>query len=81
MARIAVRVLQIVVAIDVALLALRRYMPTCQRKICCRVIERRWAPRGLRMTLQAIMTELSLLMIRICRVIKRRRMTIPACVR
>ncbi len=49
MARIAVRVLQLIIPINMTLLALRRCVSSGQREVCCRVIERCRSPRRLSM--------------------------------
>ncbi len=46
---IAVRVLQLIIPIDMTLLALRRCVSSGQREVCCRVIERCRSPRRLSM--------------------------------
>ncbi len=78
---IAVRVLQLIIAVHVAILTLSLCVPSGQRKVRRRVIKRGGTPRSLRVTRQAVVTELSLLVIGICRAIEFRGMTIPACVR
>ena len=81
MARIAIRVLQLIISAHVAILTLNSCMPTGQRESRCRVVECGGMPRGLCMARQAVVTELPLLMIRICCGIECRCMTIPARVR
>ncbi len=78
MARIAVRVLQLIIAVHMALLALCCCMTTREWEVRCRVIERCRLPGILCVALQAIVIELPLLMIRIRCVVKMGRMTIPA---
>jgi hypothetical protein len=71
----------LVVAAYMTLHALQRRMRARQRKRRIAMIERRGIPRRLRMTLRAVVAELSLLMIRIRRLIEPRRMAIPTRVR
>jgi hypothetical protein len=74
----AIRVLQLIVAANVALYALRRRVPASQWKARCRMIERCRRPRRLRMARETIVAELTLLMVRIGCLIEIRRMTIKA---
>lgn len=80
-ARIAVRVLQLIVAVHMAILTQSLCVPPGQRKIRRRMIKRGGTPRILRVTRQAVVTELSLLMVGICGAIEICSMAIPACVR
>jgi hypothetical protein len=80
-AGIAVRVHELVVAVHVALDALRRHVCPRQREIRRRMIECRRLPRRLRMARQTIMTELSLLMIRIGGGVVIPRVTVPTRMR
>ncbi len=78
---IAIRVHELVIAIRVAVLTLYYYMSSGEREARRRMVKRCGMPRRLHVTRQAIVTELSLLMIRICCAIEIRGMTIPAGVR
>jgi hypothetical protein len=80
-ARVAVRVLKLIVAVHVAILTLNRYVTPRERKVGRRVIERRRMPRRLRVARQTIVAELPLLMVGIGRIVERRRMAIPTCMR
>ena len=64
-----------------ALYALQCAVPTSQREVRRCMTKRCRLPRTLRVTLQAIVTELTLLMVRVRRVVEPRCMTIKACVR
>lgn len=78
---IAIRVRQLVIAVRVAILTLNCCMSSGEREPRSRMIKCCGTPRRLHVTRQAVVTELSLLMIRICCAIEIRSMTIPACVR
>ena len=81
MTLIAVRVLQLVVAVDVAGLACQRYVRTCQWEIRCRVVEGRRLPCRRRMALCTRMAEVSRNMVRVCRAVEVRGVAIVACCR
>ena len=77
----AIRVHKLIVIIDVTRLTLCAGVPSCQCKARCCVVKGCGSPRRLRMTLQTIVTELTLLMIWVRRSVKRCGMTIPTGMR
>ena len=78
MAWVAVRVLQLIVAVGMTLHALCRRMPPCECESSRRVVKRCRTPCGLSVARQTVVTELSLLMIRIGRAVEGRSVAIPA---
>lgn len=67
---VAILIHQAIVVIGMTRLALQPRVTPCQRKTCCRMIERRRAPGCRCMTLRAVRAEIPRLVIRIgCRII------------
>ncbi len=76
MALVTILIHYLVITTYVACLALLRHMCTCQREVRCIVVKCRRAPRGGCMTLRAIVVEIPGNVIRVCRLLEIRLMTL-----
>jgi hypothetical protein len=79
MTLIAIGILQLVVAIHVARLTLLRDVGACQREACAAMVKRRRTPGCCRVTLRAVMVEVSCDVARIRRAFEVAGVTIKAC--
>ena len=77
---IAISVHELVVTICMTRLTLRRHVSPCQREPCCAVVKCRCIPIRCRVTLSAIMIEISCHVVRICRLLEIRLVALIAIV-